>query len=206
MRAVIISGGRIDDYGYIKKQLGQFGADLFICADRGYSHAVKLGLAVSVVVGDFDSAGDIPAGVRTVRYPAEKNHTDTELALAHAREAGARELLIVGATGGRADHMLANIFLIKSCLERGEDAEIIDEHNRIKITETRLEIKGGEGVTVSLVPLCDCVGVTTEGFRYPLMNEILRFGEGRGVSNVMTGETAQVSLKGGTVLVITARD
>jgi thiamine pyrophosphokinase len=42
MRAVIISGGAITDYDYIKAQI--MSGDTIICADSGYNHAVKMGL------------------------------------------------------------------------------------------------------------------------------------------------------------------
>ncbi|MCL2078137.1 MAG: thiamine diphosphokinase [Oscillospiraceae bacterium] len=210
MRAVIIGGGKITDYGYIKKQAETFigeGDGIIITADSGYDHAVKMGLRVDLAVGDFDSAKKIPPPeIKSVRYRAEKNFTDMELALSHAREAGARNFLLIGATGTRADHTLTNIFMLKDCLTRGEDAGIIDEHNKIKITGTRLEIKGEKGALVSLIPLCDCEGVSTENLDYPLENEILRFGEGRGVSNIMSGEEAAVEVGKGILLVIVARD
>jgi thiamine pyrophosphokinase len=205
MRAVIISGGNINGCDYIKNRIMQFGADFIICADSGYNHAVKMGLDVDLVVGDFDSLAAIPANVKIARYPSEKNQTDTEIALAHAREAGAREILIIGATGTRADHMLTNIFMLKDY----KNVEILDEHNRIRIitqTKASLEIEGEAGSFVSLVPLSDCLGVTTEGLKYPLENAELKLGAGVGVSNVMTGEKALVSLKTGMLLVIEARD
>jgi thiamine pyrophosphokinase len=206
MRAVIISGGRISGFGYIKEKILQFGADLIICADSGYNHALAMGLSVDLIAGDFDSLEAVPENIKAFHAPCEKDFTDTELALSEARKAGAREFLFAGATGTRTDHMLTNIFILKNCLRRGERAEIIDEHNKIRITETSLEIKGTEGTIISLVPLCDCTGVTTTGLKYPLENAELKFGSGHGVSNIITSEKASVSLGNGTLLVIEARD
>ncbi|MCL2638231.1 MAG: thiamine diphosphokinase [Oscillospiraceae bacterium] len=208
MRALIISGGKISDYDYIKEQILQFGADMTICADSGYSHAVSMNLTPNLIVGDFDSLGAvaIPENIKTARYPSEKNQTDTEIALESAREAGAREFLFIGVTGGRADHMLTNIFMLRNCLERGEAAVIIDEHNRIRMIDLRLEIEGEKDSLVSLVPLSDCFDVTTEGLKYPLKNAELKLGEGLGVSNVMTDTKAFITVKKGLLLVIEARD
>lgn len=207
-RVVIISGGKIEDYNYIKNQIGRFKPDMIICADSGYNHAVKMDLKADLVVGDFDSleAGMISESIKTVHFPARKNLTDSEIALLQAREAGAREVLFIGATGSRADHSLTNIFMLKSCLSHGITAEITDEHNRIKITESEIVLTGEAGDIISLVPLCDCAGVSTEGLEYPLENAELKLGEGRGVSNIMLGEKARVSLREGTLLVIAARD
>jgi thiamine pyrophosphokinase len=205
MRAVIISGGKIDDYNYIREQIAAFRGDVIICADSGYNHAVKMGLTPDLVVGDFDSS-EAPEGVEFIKYPAEKDQTDTEIALIRAREMRAREFLFVGVTGTRADHTLTNIFLLHDCLSRGESAEIIDEHNSIKMTNSSLEIKGKKGDLVSLVPVQNCAGVYTENLAYPLENAELKFSESRGVSNVMLGETAGVRLAEGLMLVIKVRD
>ncbi|MCL2018804.1 MAG: thiamine diphosphokinase [Oscillospiraceae bacterium] len=206
MRAVIISGGRIEDYDYIKKQIELFGAELIICADSGYNHAEKMKLAVNTTVGDFDSLGRIPDGIKIIRYPVEKDCTDTEIALSHARDAGACDFLFIGATGTRADHTLTNIFMLKNCLSRGENAQITDDNNKIRITETKLKLQGEKGTLVSIVPLCDCFGVTTHGLKYPLQNARLEFGGGLGVSNVMDKEDADISVDEGTLLIIEARD
>jgi thiamine pyrophosphokinase len=205
MRAVIISGGKIDDYNYIREQIAAFSGDVIICADSGYNHAVNMGLTPDLAVGDFDSS-EAPAGVEFIKYPAEKDQTDTEIALAHAREWGAYAFLFVGVTGTRADHTLANIFLLYDCLLRDERAEIIDEHNSIKMINSSLEIKGKKGDILSLVPVQNCAGVCTENLAYPLENAELKFGESRGVSNVMLGETAGVRLAEGLLLVIKVRD
>jgi thiamine pyrophosphokinase len=204
--ALIVSGGTVKDYSYIKTQIAAFKPDVIICADSGYNHAEKMNLDVSLVVGDFDSLEEMPGGIKTVCYPAKKNTTDTEIALTHARELGAVRFLLVGATGTRADHTLTNILLLNSCLLCGEDAAIIDEYNTIQLTNTSVEITGAQGSLVSLVPLSDCEGVTTAGLDYPLTNAMLRVGESLGVSNVMSGSKAGVSLRKGTLAVIQARD
>jgi thiamine pyrophosphokinase len=202
-RAVIISGGTISDYEYIKSQLTA--EDTIICADSGYNHAVKMGLAPHIVVGDFDSAGEMPADIACLPFPAKKNFTDTEIAIEYARENGFADFLLLAATGTRLDHSLTNIFLLKSFVERGENAVIINEHNKIRLTNSRLRINEPEGTIVSLLPLTDCVGVTTQNLEYPLHNATLLVGKGLGVSNVAKKEAA-VSVKEGLLLVIVARD
>ena len=205
-RAAIICGGSIEDYIYIKNYILRFNPDIIICADSGYSHAVNMQLDVDLIVGDFDSLENIPRNIKTVRYPAKKNYTDSEIALSHARKSGAASLLFTGATGSRADHTLTNIMMLNDCLSRGEDAEIVDEHNIIRLTDTSVKLTGEKNSLVSLVPLCDCFGVTTSGLAYPLCDDVLRVGEGRGISNVMSGTEACVKLSEGRLAVIITRD
>lgn len=204
MRAVIVCGGTVRDYGYIKKQIQA--DDMVICADGGYDHAVKMRLHVDILVGDFDSIAEMPRDVRTVRYPARKNQTDTEIALEHARKMGFKDFLIIAGTGSRMDHTLTNILLLKDSLDRGEEAKLIDEHNKIMITASRLDLNERPGATVSLIPLCDCYGVTTRGLEYPLDGAALYMGKGLGVSNIVAESAAVVSVQEGILLVIVAKD
>jgi len=206
MRAVIISGGVITDYEYIKRQIKS--DDTIICADSGYNHAVKMGLKPSIVIGDFDSLAEskIPSCVPCLKFPAKKDQTDTEIAIDYAREKGFRDFLFLAATGRRLDHGLTNILLLKSFLERGEIAVIFDEHNKIRLTDSDLTINEPPNSILSLVPITDCYGVTTKNLEFPLCNSTMLVGKGLGVSNIMTEANATVTVKDGLLLVIVARD
>src|SRR5450631_4011929 len=94
------------------------GIELVIAADAGALLAGPLGLTLDLVVGDGDSLGEPAldelgrAGVAIERSPAEKDPSDTELALIAASVRGATDVVILGAFGGRLDHELANIWIL----------------------------------------------------------------------------------------------
>ena len=204
MRAVIICGGTITDYDYIRAQLDD--SDTIICADSGYLHAVQMGLVPDIVVGDFDSLGEIPSGTAFIQYPSQKDLTDTEIAIEYARDKGFTEFLLIAATGSRIDHSLTNILLLKSILESGGQAVIINENNKVMITGSQLYLHEPPGSIVSLIPLSDCRGVTTENLKYPLHNTAMYIGKGLGISNIMTEDNAAVHVREGLLLVIVATD
>ena len=204
MRAVIISGGAVSDYDYVKAQIRP--EDFIVCADSGYCHALKMGVKPDVVLGDFDSIGDLPAAVPCLRFPSRKDLTDTELAIEYARGQGFRDFLLLAATGKRLDHGMTNILLLKTIMERGENATIIDEFNKIKMTDSRIELDEPTGSILSLVPLSDCKGVTTQNLEYPLHEADMYVGRGLGVSNIVTEPKAVVTLREGVLIVIVARD
>ena len=206
MRAVIISGGHITNYEFVKSQISS--SDTVICADSGYNHAVLLDLSVSAIVGDFDSIGDvrIPKDVKIIRVPAKKDLTDTELALHYARENDFRDFLFIAATGTRIDHSLANILLLKSCVGRAEGAVIVDEHNKIMMTDSVITLCEPLSSTVSLIPIEDCHGVSTQGLEYQLQGATLTVGMGLGISNVMISKSAAISIEKGLLLVVVAKD
>ena len=204
MRAVIITGGQVTDYDFVKNQIKA--GDTVICADSGYDHAIKMGLTPSAVVGDFDSICSIPQGITAIKYPAKKDLTDTEIAIEYARDNGFKNFLLLAATGRRLDHGLTNILLLKVFLDRGENAVIIDEHNKLMLTGSKLILHEAPGTIVSLVPLTDCHGVCTENLEYPLHDTTLYMGKGLGVSNVMVESSAAVSLREGLLFVVVAKD
>jgi len=204
MRAVILSGGAMTDYAYLRQFIRP--DDTIIAADSGYRHAEAMGLRPRILLGDFDSLDHLPAEVETLRIPRENDHTDTELAVAWARDQGLRDFLFLGTIGTRMDHTLTNLLRLSDLLDRGERGEMIDEHNRIWITDSAIEIAGTPGNLLSLIPLTFCTGVTTENLAYPLRDAPLYVGHGRGVSNVLLAETAKISLDTGKLLVMLCRD
>jgi thiamine pyrophosphokinase len=171
-------------------------------ADAGVDHARAAGLAVTLAVGDFDSAvspGDVPVE----RHPREKDATDLELALDRAVARGATRVTVVGGHGGRLDHFIANALLLAS--PRFADVEIDAwvGHAHVTVVRRSTELRGRVGSLCTLLAIGgDARGVTTNGLRYPLNDDELRAGSSRGVSNELTEERAAVTVTTGTLLAI----
>lgn len=85
--------------------------DLVLAADGGYRALYSLGYTPDLLLGDFDSLGDLPLppGLPVLRFPARKDDTDTGLALRHGLDRGFRDFALYGCAGGRVDHLLANL-------------------------------------------------------------------------------------------------
>ena len=219
--ALVLADGAVPDRAVLDRAWPGWaaGIGLVIAADGGARNAGRLGVRLDRWVGDGDSIApdDLAAlgaaGVDIRRSPADKDESDTELALLAAVEAGADAVTILGALGGvRVDHALSNVGLLEHPALAGRAAWLFDEHAiRLSLLAapddagravTR-ELVGRAGDLVSLIPLgASAAGVTTEGLRYPLAGEPLVLGRTRGVSNVRTGSTARVTLESGRLLVV----
>lgn len=185
--------------------------DLLIAANGGALHCLELDLIPDLVVGDFDSLQqedlDIleSRGAEIIRYPARKDYTDLELALQHAVQRGAKDILIVAALGARWDQTLANLLLPAASGLQEICISLIDGPQEIHLIRgpDSLELTGHQGDTVSLIPLAGpAAKITTWGLEYPLKAETLDFGSTRGISNVMLGESASINLQLGLLLCI----
>lgn len=209
----IVSAGPIDDYHKLKDYLSNRKIHKVICADGGMGHLKKLGVRPDVLLGDFDSCSqeDLKMwqqkGVKVDQFPSKKDATDTELALEYALEQGFQEILILGATGRRFDHTLANVHILKKAVALGVRCSLIDSHNIVILIDKKEEIIKDEHKYISLVPLTTCVeGVTTEGLKYPLTDATLTIGNSLGISNELEGTKGAVSITEGLLILIRSRD
>jgi thiamine pyrophosphokinase len=210
MRAIIFANGKLSDPKGVQDLLRP--GDLIIAADGGTHHALAAGVNPHVVIGDLDSLSpDVQAqvestGTRVIHFSPRKNETDLELALLHAAQAGATEIIVLAALGGRLDQTIANILLLTLPELRGIDVRIVEGHQAaflIHAGDDGALIKGQPGDTVSLIPLRgDAEGVTVEGVEWSLHDDILRFGPARGVSNVLTAGQAHVRIRQGLLLCV----
>lgn len=184
---------------------------LVVAADSGLDHALALGLAVDVVVGDLDSVSAAgleaaaAAGTRVERFPEAKDATDLELALDRAVAAGARRVVVLGPDGGRLDHVLATATLLAAPRYAAVAVEARLGPARLAVVRpgARATLTGRPGELVTLLPVHGpAAGVVTEDLLYPLRDEDLPPGSSRGVSNEMVGETAAVSLRAGVLLAV----
>ena len=211
MNGIILCGGKIDDYKFMRKYL--IGIDYMISADSGARHCKGFDVIPDLLVGDFDSVSDtdyrnlLSAGVEVAKFPAEKDMTDSELAIDIALEKGCKKVILLGALGTRLDHSVSNLFLLKKLLDRGAEGILADENNEARLTDSRIELVRKNDAFVTLLPVAGAaVGVTTQGLYYPLDNATLEVGSSWGVSNRFSAEKAIVTVKQGTLLAIVSRD
>ena len=207
MKAVIFAGGEIVDHRLQKKNVSE--ANFIICADSGVRHAFKMGIIPNLVVGDMDSATpeDLERikklGIEQETFPAEKDFTDTELALEIALSRGATEAVILAGIGDRPDHSIANVLLMVNFKKRGLEVKLAGENWEMFLVEGQVQIFGKKGDLLSLIPLSlEVSGIETRGLYYPLKNETIPMGSSRGISNVFLEDKAMVKVNKGLMLAV----
>lgn len=225
MKTVIIGGGNINSdfaVSFIKEE----NADCIIVADKGLQFCYEQDIMPDYILGDYDSISkDIldwyqsQSKVPITVYPAEKDDTDGALAFQKALEIGSDYIYFLGALGGRMDHAIANIHLLKLALDYNKvhkntctevvEAYIVDSQNMICLIDKERTIKKEEqyGKYVSFLPFTDTVeGITLKGFKYPLHLYTMEAGKSIGVSNEIADEEGRVTLQKGILLMIQSKD
>jgi thiamine pyrophosphokinase len=205
----IVSGGCLGDQSFFQEKISRMGNCLIICCDGGARHFRYLGIKPDVIIGDMDSidpaslASYSTSGIKIIKYPANKDFTDTELALDYALGLKPESIFIWGALGGRIDHTLANVFLLDKGKEKGIRTYLVDEYGEVFVLDKETAFINETGKTVSLLALSpEVTGITLSGFLYPLKEGTLIMGECRGISNIITDARAGISIRQGKLLVI----
>lgn len=223
---------------FLKKNIEKAGREniRLIAADRGLEFFLDYLILPDVVIGDFDSLSedgknflemqneDIPYGgmlewklqkgegkvVEVVRLRPEKDDSDTQSAMNYAIQNGAKEIVILGVTGNRVDHLMANFGLLILAQKQDTEVALADRYNYMKLITSGTILKKAEqfGKYMSFFPLGgDVTGLTLEGFKYPLDKYHLTTADsGLTVSNEISEEYAKVTYESGTLLMIMSRD
>lgn len=119
----------------------QRNGDLIIGVDRGSFLLEELNIIPDLAIGDFDSLkqpelSQIEATVKDVRYSNPvKDLTDSELMIQTVfKDYYVSDLTLLGATGGRIDHFLVNLFMFLNPAIRqfANQITLIDCQNKIK--------------------------------------------------------------------------
>ncbi len=178
--------------------------DLVIAADGGFSALSERGIKTDLLVGDLDSLDYVPTGVETLKFPVRKDETDMHLAYLEGRRRGYKTFKLYGGVGGRADHTFANYCLLAHIASQGDTAFLYDRCSitySIKNNTTRVMGKSGKSISVFAFGGI-AKGVTISGLSYEIRDGILMPDFPLGVSNSFIGREGEISVKDGTLLII----
>lgn len=213
MRTLIVTGGTVDT-DFLKDFSDSNEYDYMIGVDKGAQYLYNIGLKPNLVVGDFDSIDpqiiDIlthDPRIEVDEFVAEKDETDTHLAIMKAIDIGSTHIDLIGGTGSRMDHTLANIHIMMIPLRKKVNCRVIDKNNIISLMDVNTSFYKNDYKYISLVPLTDQVsGITTKGLKYPLSGYTMKKGISIGVSNEFIEDQAEISIEKGILMVIRSRD
>lgn len=203
---LFVAGGRAPNVDWFSKISDR---RKIFCIDKGIELCCACEIVPSFLIGDFDSADkNSVEWARTKNFPiethpADKDLTDTQLALQRAAEIfGEHVAILTGCFGGRFDHFYSTIF---TCAAMNRKFFLADER------EIVLFVKSGENVSVeffqtpqavSLLPMTAiCAGVTTKNLHWELRGTTLTQNFPNATSNRIDAEKISVSIERGTLAI-----
>jgi len=201
--ALIICNGEMPSQNLLTPLLKK--KPFIICADGGANKARAFNILPHFIIGDLDSItqktryyfSSVP-----IVHNADQNSTDLEKALNHLLVNSFSSATIIGATGDRPDHTMAN-FSILMKYHRKISLQFFDERCTAQIVHRKIRFSAEIGQQISLLPMGKCSGITTQGLKFPLKNESLELGVREGSSNEAVKNIISIAVKTGSLLLFT---
>lgn len=211
MKAIIVTGGNKPS----KKLLNSYikSGDLIIGADKGSEYLYDYEIMPNIILGDFDSISEEKLKkieekqVEIIKFPPEKDYTDTEIAIMEAMKRGADTIYLFGGLGTRADHSLGNIGLLLTTKNKGARLLIVDDHNKMYLADKNMSLNGSQGEIISFHALSDVVkGFEIRGAKYNLNSYDMHLLDPRAVCNEFIDTPINIKYESGELLIIHALD
>lgn len=210
MKVVVVAGGPQVAMPVIPP------ADHYVGVDHGTMVLLDQGLPVSLAVGDFDSLSPAEWVHVSQQVPAikqsipEKDDTDVQLALLEVWQRWQQaEVTLLGATGGRLDHFLANLWLpleprFQPYLSQ---LELRDRQNVIRfyLPGNYTVAKVADMHYLAYCCLTPVTHLTLTGSKYTLTDVAVKVPTSY-ASNEFLTDTADFSFASGLIAVIQSRD
>lgn len=203
-KALIIANGFSPKKSLISK-LKKESFEFIVGADGGANNLKKINVLPDLVIGDFDSISE-----STLRWAEKKssvikikrqNDTDVEKAIKHLIKNGFDEAIIIGGTGDRLDHSIANIgFVFK--YSKQIKLYLIHMNSILFVISGIKEFKTRKGEVISLYAFDKKTRITSSGLKYKLNNASLMFGEKDSTSNVAISDSIKIEVKNGIALLV----
>ena len=149
-------------------------ATSIICCDGAVNYLIEYGLKPSQIIGDMDSISlELKNKYEDMLiHIADQNENDLRKALKWAEKNGAKKASILGATGKRDDHSLANIFTL---LEFPSQLKmtIFTDHGKFSVVKGDQKFASFIGEQVSIFSADLTIEITSTHLKYNLNNKKL---------------------------------
>ena|GEM_PF-27089 len=179
-------------------------ASRIVCCDGAVSALFRSGRLPDAVVGDLDS---VPAFLkhrfhdRLFHDPGQEDN-DLAKAFRFCLERGWRDIVILGASGGREDHTLGNLGWLADFATKAR-VRLVTDSGEFQVLLQPARIACRPGQPVSLFSFDPEDPLSADGLRYPVRHLRLRRWW-MATLNEATGHTLGVSFRKGPVLVFLA--
>lgn len=205
--------------------------DLVIAADAGLRYLEQNGITADLIIGDFDTLENAPAGTNVITLSCEKDDTDMLAAVREGIKVGYTEFHLYGGTGGRIDHTIANLQVLAYLSENGWKGYLhCPQNSFVRPVDRELkkadyaEASGNPFESESVITAITngvlsfspvpsgyisvfsysekSEGVYLQGLKYPLTDATLTNTFPIGTSNEFIGEKSRISVKNGTLMIV----
>lgn len=168
MQAVILANGKFPKNNKLINIIKE--ANYLAVCDGAILNIDKLDIKPNIIIGDLDS---IPNSLKLkykneIIHIAEQNSNDLSKAFYHCLSLGFNDFIILGATGKREDHAIANISLLSIYAKKCNCVIMQSDYGEFRVYYPPCKIKSYKGQQISIFTLNPYAKLTSYGLKYPL--------------------------------------
>ena len=169
---VILANGDFPAHPIPMQKLSESGC--IICCDGATDQLINNGMEPYVIIGDLDSIDSTlkPKYADRIIHLPDQGENDLMKAIRWAEAQGIKKASILGATGRRDDHSLANIFILLQ-FPTHLKCTIITDYGLFSLAEGMEEFQSFKGQQVSLFSLDPEILITSTNLKYNLSSKKL---------------------------------
>ena len=197
--AVLVANGEKPVSNYAKQLIAK--NNLKICVDSNLSFFKELDVEPDIIIGDLDTVDINKSGSKsTIVNEEDQNKTDLEKSLDYCIAQNINDIYIIGATGERDDHSLANIMIAQQYSDT-LNIEMISNFFQIFFVNGSKEILEKKSRNLSMISLISDNKITTSGLEYNLSDQKLN-SFSHGISNRIISDKCLIKSKEKLILFI----
>ena len=197
--AVLVANGEKPVSNYVKQLIAQ--NNIKICVDSNLSFFKELDVEPDIIIGDLDTVDINKSGSKsTIVNKEDQNTTDLEKSLDYCIAQNIKDIYIIGATGERDDHSLANIMIAQQYSDT-LNIEMISNFFQIFFVNGSKEILEKKSRNLSMISLISDNKITTSGLEYNLSDQKLN-SFSHGISNRIISDKCLIKAKEKLILFI----
>lgn len=167
-QAVILANGEFPKSQHLLDLLTN--ADFLICCDGAINSLMPIELEPNLIIGDLDSIDEVLKtrfADRIIQIPSQDTN-DLTKAAEWARDNGFNRIKILGATGKRDDHSIANIFLLRRYLPWFQSVEMLSDLGIWRPINSTTVFESFLGQQVSIFSSAQPKPLFSDNLKYPL--------------------------------------
>jgi thiamine pyrophosphokinase len=197
--------GSGEDYSIPKITFYAGKSDFIIACDGGLDILDAIGKKPDIIMGDLDSVNpailEKYAHIETIKYPREKDLTDSEITLKKALSYEPEEIFLFAVIGRYFDHSLANIFNLFRNYSSKSKIKIITFNSEIFAVNKNYSFENLKGRRISFLPFGNISGLKMKGFKYQFETDQISLLD-YSVSNVISENYAEININSGMLACI----
>ncbi|MGL4955633.1 MAG: thiamine diphosphokinase [Bacteroidales bacterium] len=169
---VILANGAFPVHAYAQNLL--LSAKHVVCCDGAADKCISWGRVPNAIVGDCDSLSPerLQAFAHLLHVDTDQSCNDLTKAVNYCLAQGAKRLLILGATGLREDHTIANISLLQQYSSNFERVELMTNYGRMVAINSDTTFDSYAGQPISIFSLEPLGKIKLEGLKYQLADGV----------------------------------